>query len=51
MRPRVGQHAVGGQHVVAGQTVRPHQEAEAPAEREPCDAGGGDRSAGRGQPV
>ena len=48
--------AVGGDEldpdeVVAGEAVLAHQPADAAAERETADAGGGDEPAGGGQPV
>ena len=45
----VGGDQVGRDQVVAGQAVLAHQPADAAAEREPGDAGGGDEAAGRGQ--
>ncbi len=47
--PPVGQHDVGLEQVVDGQAALAGQVAEAAAEREPADAGGGDDAAGRGE--
>jgi hypothetical protein len=46
----VGQHHVGGQQVVHGQAEAPGQVADAAAQGQPADAGGGDEAAGDGHP-
>ena len=46
----VGGDDVGGEQVVAGQAELAHQPADAAAEREPGDPGGGHEPAGDGEP-
>ena len=50
-QPTVGGDELGGEQVVAREPMHALEPAGAAAEREPRDAGGGDATAGRREPV